>query len=437
MSAGFVEIGGFPAAGEWVAEIAAFGGGFVAVGYADNPTDECPDQNDGRIWTSGDGQTWTRRDGDTFAQVVLSNVAVLNGRAYAFGYLGLPGDCPVPDHFGNNVWRSSDGVNWERITSGISLMSEADRWNDVAVAGDALVAVGYFGEAGDGPSRGGAVWISRDGVAWQAANRNPLAYELVAVAAMGDTVVAFSESLTEGLAWYSLDGGINWSPGTIEGGYVPYSLAVTAGNGLFVAATSACCGLPGTQVGVTLVSTDGRTWMAPAANVHRHVADEAVVLGDQFVVLGAGGEVRASTNGIGWKAFTAPASGRFQSVFGAAAGDPGVVMVVSFENGLRSFFARRDTFAAAGGQPQPPQPAEIGTAYQYRLYTHCGTEGTRVLFDGGVWLVEDVESGPFRNPEDAGQLTKLSADSARYTNSRGGSILLTRAAIVPPWPECA
>ena len=441
----FVAVQGFPAPGERVTEIVATDSGFVAVGYSDNPTDECPYRVDGRIWTSADGERWTRRDGGEFADTNLWGVVDAGSELFAFGYVGVPGDCPVPEGFGNNVWRSVDGVSWQQITSGIA--SENDRWNDIAVAGDTLVVVGHFGESGDDESRGGGVWTSSNGVDWQAASRSPDTFELVEVAALGSTVVAFGEDPSDGLAWYSTDTGDTWSAGKVNSGFAHYSFDLVAAHGRFVAVTSACCELPMTTVGVALSSTDGRTWSS-ATEAHRDIGEKVVVMPGSFLTLTHAGETRLSTDGMNWRSGPrAPSLDPFGSFISAAgSGAAGVVMVTYdlLPSGVResaAWFAPLGDFNP-GAWTEPAAPAAkpvIGEAYRYLLYTHCGEENTRVAFDGSIWVIDEIEARGrgFANPEDRGTITMLDQERARYRSRRGGSILLERTATPPPWPRCA
>lgn len=430
---------GFPARGERISQIVAFGSGFVAVGWAEHPTTECRYRNDGRIWSSDDGQHWLRRDADALADAPLRNLVVFDGAAYAFGYVGLPGDCPLPDGFGNNAWRSTDGITWQRITNGAGTLSEADRFNDVAVAGDHLVAVGRVGEVGDEESPGGGVWTSGDGIAWRAADQPPAGRDMVSVAAIGQTVVVFGDDASFGLAWYSPDGGRTWLPSAFDSGYLPYFIDVVAANGQFVAAATACCGLPGRVVGVEFASADGRSW-TNAASARRAPGERTDGFGERLVVFAAA-EVRVLGDGRPWRAFRTHDLSDSATLAAAAVGAPGAVLAawadIDGSLGQRAYFASTATLTGPGVTPLAADKVEIGRAYRYELYTHCGTENTRVAFDGSVRIIDQVESGPFRNPSDRGRLTKLDAGSARYTNSRGGSILLRRTATPPPWAQCA
>lgn len=442
----FVAVQGFPAPGEQVTEIVAGGPGFVAVGFADNPTPECPYSRDGRIWTSADGERWARRDGDSLADTYLGGVVVSGAALYAFGYVGVPGDCPVSDGFGNNVWRSTDGITWQQLTSGIG--DENDAWNDVAASGNTLVAVGRFGFTDDDVLHGG-VWTSTNGVDWQVASRPPATYDLVTVAALGGTVVAFGEDIADGPAWYSQDGGDTWQAGRIDSGYVPYSFDLIAAHDRFVLVTSSCCGVPMRTVGVALTSTDGRTWSTGSApEAHFYHAEQVVSVPGAFVALSPAGETRLSSDGVSWR--SGPAGPHLDQDTGfiqaAGAGSTGVVMVTnqSAAGGgreVRAWFAPLREFSP-GSWTQPAVAAHdpvVGQSYAYRLYTHCGEEGTRVLMDGGIWLVDRVESTGrgFANPEDRGTIILLDQNRARYESRRGGSILFERAADPPPWPRCA
>ena len=434
----FTPIEGFPPAGEFVTEVSAVGSGFVAVGYVNRSSDEC-EQYDGRIWSSGDGVHWARQAEESLAGVRMGNVVSVGGTVYAFGHTSSD-SCLASDTLGNSTWRSSDGVNWELISAGIGSESA---WDDVAMAGETLIAVG----AAPFDQEQGGVWTSVDGVTWQAASRPPRTYHVVSVAAQGRTVVAFGEDLADGLAWYSNDAGQTWRRGTMAGGYVGSDFHLAVADGRFVAVTAACCTAPNTWVGMAFSSTDGRTWAASAPAAGQPGRQLALTVPGGFLAVTEAGSTRLSSDGLDWRnGPPGPAlHPEFDFLAAAAAGPAGVVTVayqrVGGESLVRAWFAPISAFdLAAWTEPVPPaDPPVIGEAYDYELYTHCGTENIRVPLDGGIWIVERVESvgRGFRNPSDRGTITMLSRDQARYASRRGGMILLQRTQSPPPWPRCA
>lgn len=76
--------------------------------------------------------------------------------------------------------------------------------------------------------------------------------------------------------------------------------------------------------------------------------------------------------------------------------------------------------ATGCGVTDEPSPVEvkIGTAYKYRLYTHCGAGETR--FAGEFWdaVHEDADQANpllvWDDPYQAGTMTRISEDSAVF-----------------------
>lgn len=98
--------------------------------------------------------------------------------------------------------------------------------------------------------------------------------------------------------------------------------------------------------------------------------------------------------------------------------------------------------AAAGpaGQLVVVPPAEVGVAYPFDLYTHCGVVGADVA---GVWFAADpplVEAfGPpdgWGDPYQRGTLTLESADGAVFRDDLGHELTLRSAESERP-PPCA
>lgn len=94
-----------------------------------------------------------------------------------------------------------------------------------------------------------------------------------------------------------------------------------------------------------------------------------------------------------------------------------------------------DDVAAAevgpAGQLVVPSPPEVGVAYPFDLYTHCGIFGADVA---GVWFAADPplveEFGPpagWGDPEQRGTLTLDSADEAVFRDDVGHELRLRAA----------
>jgi hypothetical protein len=88
--------------------------------------------------------------------------------------------------------------------------------------------------------------------------------------------------------------------------------------------------------------------------------------------------------------------------------------------------------AATGGALGVPAPAEVGVAYPFDLYTHCGIVGADVA---GTWfaaappLVEGAGNPPagWGNPYQRGTLTLLTSSEALFRDDAGHELRLRAA----------
>lgn len=76
-------------------------------------------------------------------------------------------------------------------------------------------------------------------------------------------------------------------------------------------------------------------------------------------------------------------------------------------------------------EPLSP-PAELGKAYPFQLYTHCGVD-LAVDFDGSFWQLSNPEEVPesLGDPSQEGTMTLIDSDYARF-DFAGGSLLFIR-----------
>jgi hypothetical protein len=267
------------------------------------------------IWTSDDGATWTRaeigdtREPDQYTQV-LDVAALDGGPLVAIGAWGV-----VPsDQFSRAIWISTDGgATWTETRQ------QAGALNAVIAGGPGLVAAESPG-GGIGPVRG---WVatSTDGLTWE---RLPMTFEanLLAMAMLGDRLVTAGSITTasgesDAAAWYSDDGGTNWTTIELPDGGVPEQvLALVPIDG----------GLIGTgDAASAWVTADGAAWE------HATIADSAyagavAVVDGGFVAVGnligqdvGEGQSWTSTDGLAWE--TGVPFGTPNVRFAAATGD--------------------------------------------------------------------------------------------------------------------
>jgi len=143
--------------------ITAWKGGFAAVADKEVAADWASS-----VWTSADGRTWEKAP----QELAFSPIAIvaLGDRVVTVGArldseLGM-----VPAS-----WSSTDGRKWTESTA--SVRDRATMFDDVAVVGDTLVAIGsshmYTTDVAGGPASTTppmppeSVWISSDGATWR------------------------------------------------------------------------------------------------------------------------------------------------------------------------------------------------------------------------------------------------------------------------------
>ena len=111
------------------------------------------------VWSSADGKEWKLETADAgWSPRAYHQAAVLNGKLYVFG-----GGNYVPKyHAVNDVWSSSDGKTWERVTEQAGWSPRL--WFSSVVYRDRMWVLGGWS---NGPSKNwGDVWHSRDGKEW-------------------------------------------------------------------------------------------------------------------------------------------------------------------------------------------------------------------------------------------------------------------------------
>jgi photosystem II stability/assembly factor-like uncharacterized protein len=196
-----------------IADAIGTSAGFVAIGTQfGRPDATVGDWFQGAVWTSADGVNWEHSAPETFASAKLSDIIEWNDNLYIVGAAGncIPhaGCDPVPENAGTNVWRSSDGIDWELLPQSANLRSA---WiEDVVAIDDTLVAVGASVDEASAPLGRAGVWVSHDGLAWETAEA-PGGPRITTVAGDATSLVAFAGEVGEApVAWQSTDGGMTW-----------------------------------------------------------------------------------------------------------------------------------------------------------------------------------------------------------------------------------
>ena len=151
-----------------VTSITRGGPGLLAVGALGYEDEH---YGDAAVWKSADGSSWERlpdengvfdsnRRGFVAGDQWMADVVAWQGGFVAVGSDGR-GEEAKPD-YDAAVWLSEDGITWSRVPHQASL--EGGWMNAVTVGGPGLVAVGEwpFNERRPSPK----VWLSEDGITW-------------------------------------------------------------------------------------------------------------------------------------------------------------------------------------------------------------------------------------------------------------------------------
>jgi hypothetical protein len=177
---------------DWFQSVTAGGPGIVAVGRPN------------KAWYSPDGLTWEAAevppvpanvypgdDGET-PQVYMTSVAAGADRLVAMGWMMFNNNAEGPA-----IWVSSDGMSWRDVPIDGDVFPRGCNYSDVAGDPDGFVAVGgcRSGEP--------LVWRSPDGVHWERVGENAFDEEPPGrvAAAPGGWVAVGSDAL-----WTSVDG---------------------------------------------------------------------------------------------------------------------------------------------------------------------------------------------------------------------------------------
>lgn len=232
---------------------AAFEDGLVAVGSSSRP--DAPEGDvDGAVWRSTDGVEWERVDATGLAGP--GDQRVLDVTATGPGLVAVGSDAG-----GAAIWSSADGAAWTRAAPDEAVVGgPGDQVATAVVAGTdgSVVAVGSDGGSGDGDA---AVWRSSDGGATWARLLpggdlgGPGAQAMADVVVAGPLLVAVGQGGAGAVAWSSLDG-TTWQRAALGGGRVE---ALAVGDVGVVAVGSIGDGGGGLD-GRAWRSEEGRTW---------------------------------------------------------------------------------------------------------------------------------------------------------------------------------
>ena len=303
---------------ETISDIAAWNGGYVAVGQFQNNKGG----TQAAAWFSTDWQSWTRtlldlpRTGDS----TLWHVFTIGSGLVAIGSSGVQhcvppaGEGQVCDPQPIGIWTSTNGLGWRQAPTPAALTGLTI--DGVASDAGRLVLAGHAGWNEPG------VWTSRDGSSW---DRESLPRAVFAKAHFfglavtaggwiltGDTggtePICCDASMgnTKPAAWFSPDG-LNWTAAQVEGATTTVGLIdhpFVGRDGLVaVGARDPSRGW---------ISTDGRAWTPVTAStggkdlrITPWASDGTRIVGHHQFELGDHEELWVSTDGVSWSALGA------------------------------------------------------------------------------------------------------------------------------------
>jgi len=111
------------------------------------------------VWYSSDGIEWKLATANAgWPPRAYHQAAVFNGRIYVFG-----GGNYVPEyHARNDVWCSDDGIHWTKVSDAAPWHERL--WFSSVVYRDCIWILG--GWSGEPYKNWGDVWYTRDGIQW-------------------------------------------------------------------------------------------------------------------------------------------------------------------------------------------------------------------------------------------------------------------------------
>jgi len=166
------------------------------------------------VWRTHDGLDWKLVNNNVpWGQRALHYTVAFDGRIWIMGGQIIPQFGPGEEVFYNDVWNSTDGVNWE-------LVSEHAPWSVRGMIGGSVVFNNRIWLLGGGtydtpkiPTRQffNEVWSTADGISWQQHASAPWAARQYHDVAVFDGKMWVMEGYVEGVGntndvWYSADG---------------------------------------------------------------------------------------------------------------------------------------------------------------------------------------------------------------------------------------
>jgi hypothetical protein len=207
------------------------------------------------VWFSSDGTDWTQATANSpwSARGGHSSVA-FQDKLWVLGGCML---APVPDNVLNDVWCSTDGIHWTRVTSHAQ-WSERFLHNSVVFQEKIWIIGGYAADM----TRKTDVWCSTDGFTWTQVGEFPFLGELPGVSCIVHNGEIW---VIGGDVWHSPDG-LSWTQATSLPGQVHDVKLVDFGGRIWVVGGQKFDGESWVYSNDILSSTNGLNWAITAMN---------------------------------------------------------------------------------------------------------------------------------------------------------------------------
>jgi hypothetical protein len=223
------------------------------------------------VWQTTDGLNWSEVSAHAQFSPRISKGVAFNGQMWIVG--GIAVDARTVDRDTNEIWRSSDGLNWSRVTPNGSIFSPRDGHAMIVYNNRLWVIGGQNNPTGVSGAieKLNDVWSSADGVTWQ---QEIAAAAFTARSGHGTFVLngklwviggCISASICMNDVWSSNDG-VNWVNESGGAAFSPRGLLVTTfNNALWIFSSETAAGLANDDA---WRSTDGVTWTQQSLGTH-------------------------------------------------------------------------------------------------------------------------------------------------------------------------
>jgi len=398
-AAQFVTVGG----------VASAPAGFVAIASLATFNDDEPRRIEPWAYVSGDGRAWRS------ARIDQENADVHGITSAGSGYLAVGtlrvGEDPSGGPFVPVLWRSSDGLAWDRVALPGVEANTYGYLTAVATNGTTVVVGGSTG-SGEGNERP-RLWTSNDGGATWAAREGPIG--VGSIAPIDDTFLAgrqYLEAPDEPPLLELVDG--TWRPIVLDAGVLP------PGAPAFTVRSNGDVALAAGDVSIDPFGDAAACYEDP----HRCNGHPARTL-------------LTRTPAGAWRAVDMPREADADaSITDTLVTDAGDALVALSSDRVQLAVWTGGELPAREPVPTTPPPAppiveygatlEVGTTYRYPLYTHCGLPF--LDFNEQTWRTdaqlphEIPPEWPVAQQSILGELTLVVAGRIEYTVPGAGVI---------------